>query len=238
MTWKRFETKIINTVKQDAKSKPFLKPVNEILDDAPGYYSMIQNPMDLNTLSEYIMINRIATLSQFIKQFMLIWNNAIHFNAKDHEIHKLALYFQNKCKQLLIKQWPNYRTIINESILNYDYELNHDEHISALLYPQSNKNLIENQLKEEQYKNAQLQSQITQIEKNFKEEINTRHLAIKESLHSMNILHQKCNSLQTSNELLEHSNKRWYFEAQQYREMYNMLIIEIKHLKHCLKELL
>lgn len=82
----------------------FMDPVDEILDDAPGYYSIIANPMCISTVKKKLEEKAYRKPEEFIKDMRLIWQNAMTYNPHTHIIHKnaakLAGHFEKLAAQL------------------------------------------------------------------------------------------------------------------------------------------
>jgi hypothetical protein len=52
--WKSGVRSIFSRLKRAKSSGPFRKPVDEKVDNAPGYYEVIKNPMDLGTIERHL----------------------------------------------------------------------------------------------------------------------------------------------------------------------------------------
>lgn len=68
----------------------FLKPVDEARDGAPGYYTIIKKPMDLETMTAKLHEGKYASADDFRSDFDLMLNNCFTFNPAGTEVHALA----------------------------------------------------------------------------------------------------------------------------------------------------
>lgn len=69
--------KIIEAVKADPDSKIFLKRVSK--KEAPDYYTIIKEPMDLNTVHRKLL--KYKNYQEFKYDLDLIWNNCLTYNT-------------------------------------------------------------------------------------------------------------------------------------------------------------
>jgi len=83
---------IIEKVKSMPNSAPFLKPVN--IRDAPDYYTMIQNPMDINRIKEKIKAFKYTGRQDFEDDWILIKDNCIAYNQSKPQNGHLISYIQ------------------------------------------------------------------------------------------------------------------------------------------------
>ena len=86
--------------------KVLQKPVDEEKDCAPGYYELIKEPMDLQTLMVKVKNHEIKTAKQFCTKMMLIWKNAQRYNGPDNKVYKIAKHCQRESKRLIKKYFP------------------------------------------------------------------------------------------------------------------------------------
>eukprot|EP00074_Homo_sapiens_P088490 XP_016864458.1 bromodomain-containing protein 8 isoform X5 [Homo sapiens] len=70
-------------------SSPFLKPVSE--RQAPGYKDVVKRPMDLTSLKRNLSKGRIRTMAQFLRDLMLMFQNAVMYNDSDHHVYHMAV---------------------------------------------------------------------------------------------------------------------------------------------------
>ncbi|XP_021111537.1 bromodomain-containing protein 8 isoform X3 [Heterocephalus glaber] len=75
-------------------SSPFLKSVSE--KQAPGYMDVVKRPMDLTTLKRNLSKGRIHTMAQFLRDLMLMFQNAVMYNDSDHHVYHMAVEMQRE----------------------------------------------------------------------------------------------------------------------------------------------
>lgn len=68
---------IIDTLKKEPMAKIFLQKVNK--RDAPNYYKIVKNPMDLGTVEKKLA--NYNNLKEFKDDLDLIWDNCIKYNT-------------------------------------------------------------------------------------------------------------------------------------------------------------
>lgn len=66
----------------------FLHPVTD--EEAPGYSSIIFRPMDLSLIKKNIETGLIATTTEFQRDIMLMFQNALMYNRKEHDVYRMA----------------------------------------------------------------------------------------------------------------------------------------------------
>ncbi|XP_030841428.1 bromodomain-containing protein 8 isoform X5 [Strongylocentrotus purpuratus] len=71
----------------------FLHPVTE--DIAPGYCSIVHQPLDLITIKKKIENGTIRTTESFHRYILIMFQNAIMYNSSDHDVHDMAVSMQN-----------------------------------------------------------------------------------------------------------------------------------------------
>jgi hypothetical protein len=83
-------------------SLPFLKPVQK--RDAPNYYDLIKNPMDLSTMTKKLRSFVYNSKSEFVKDLDLIWSNCLEYNTIPESIYrKHAFAMKKRSAELLMK---------------------------------------------------------------------------------------------------------------------------------------
>ena len=95
---------LIYSMECDPSAWAFLQPVKE--EDAPGYYSVITNPMDLSKFFKKHQNNEYKNLDQFIKDVTLMTDNCIYFNGKDSQYSQWATNVMNTLHRILNKFSP------------------------------------------------------------------------------------------------------------------------------------
>lgn len=81
--------KFLNTkLKVRQESWPFMKPVNKKL--VKGYYDIIKNPMDLETMNKKVLSHRYHSRVDFLADLQHIADNSERFNGVDSKLTKEA----------------------------------------------------------------------------------------------------------------------------------------------------
>ncbi|PKI85861.1 Transcriptional activator spt7 [Malassezia vespertilionis] len=81
-------------------SQAFLARVSK--RDAPDYYDVITNPMDLGTMQKKLKSGQYKNKAQFSADLDLIWNNCLVYNASpQHPLRRNATFMRKKSNHLL-----------------------------------------------------------------------------------------------------------------------------------------
>lgn len=81
-------------------SFPFLNPVKK--KDAPDYYVVIKQPMDLGTMTKKLKQLAYKSKKEFVDDLNQIWKNCLKFNSNpDHIFRKHALFMQKETDKLV-----------------------------------------------------------------------------------------------------------------------------------------
>ena len=88
-------------VSNHSHANPFKAPVTEA--DAPGYFDVVKEPMDLSLIRDMIKDGKIATLKDFRRHFTLIIDNAKAYNPPGNTIHEMAVEFATAINPLMDK---------------------------------------------------------------------------------------------------------------------------------------
>ncbi|XP_058794232.1 nucleosome-remodeling factor subunit NURF301 isoform X2 [Phymastichus coffea] len=94
--------KLIKQIQGHKSAWPFMEPVDP--NEAPDYYKVIKEPMDLQTIELRINDRTYKKLSEFIGDMTKIFDNCRYYNPKESPFFKCAesleTYFVNKIKCL------------------------------------------------------------------------------------------------------------------------------------------
>ena len=92
--------KVLNELKaQTEHSTPFLNPVKK--KDAPDYYAVIKQPMDLGTMTKKLKGLQYKSKKDFVDDLYQIWKNCLKFNSSpEHLFRKHALFMQKETDKL------------------------------------------------------------------------------------------------------------------------------------------
>ncbi|XP_017781455.1 PREDICTED: nucleosome-remodeling factor subunit NURF301 isoform X2 [Nicrophorus vespilloides] len=101
--------KLIKQIQAHKSAWPFMEPVDP--NEAPDYYKVIKEPMDLQKIENKINDRSYHTLSEFIGDMTKIFDNCRYYNPKESQFFKCAesleAYFVNKIKCLREKLFEN-----------------------------------------------------------------------------------------------------------------------------------
>lgn len=79
---------------------PFLEPVTEVV--APGYFSIIETPMDLSSIERHLQQGKYDENSlSFVEDFNLVWKNCIKYNDPASMIATWAISLSKRFKELM-----------------------------------------------------------------------------------------------------------------------------------------
>ena len=93
---------VLDKVKSHSRSWPFRKPVSKT--EAPNYYEMIKNPMDLLTLEKNANDGKYKTFAKFEADLRLIFSNCYQYNNSDSVYNKSAVELEKFVNQLISSQ--------------------------------------------------------------------------------------------------------------------------------------
>ncbi|XP_055631397.1 nucleosome-remodeling factor subunit NURF301 isoform X2 [Toxorhynchites rutilus septentrionalis] len=87
---KEFENlkKLIKQIQQHKSAWPFMEPVDP--DEAPDYYRVIKEPMDLQKVESKVNSQTYNTLSEFIGDMTKIFDNCRYYNPKESQFYRCA----------------------------------------------------------------------------------------------------------------------------------------------------
>ncbi|XP_053625011.1 nucleosome-remodeling factor subunit NURF301 [Plodia interpunctella] len=92
--------RLVKQIQLHKNAWPFMEPVDP--REAPTYYKVIKEPMDLQTVERKVNEQTYSTLSEFIGDMTKIFDNCRYFNPKDSEFYRCAegleAFFAQKIK--------------------------------------------------------------------------------------------------------------------------------------------
>lgn len=92
--------KVLMELKACEHAHPFLQRVNK--REAPDYYSVIKQPMDIGTMMKKLKQLQYKSKKEFVDDLMLIWSNCLKYNADPaHFLRKKALYMKKETEKLV-----------------------------------------------------------------------------------------------------------------------------------------
>lgn len=95
----------LSKVKHRKCNWPFLTPVKE--EEAPGYFSIINEPMDLSTARSKLDSGAYRTVTEFISDILLIFKNCRVYNAEGTEVYRCGQELEKVAVGLLGKHFEN-----------------------------------------------------------------------------------------------------------------------------------
>lgn len=87
-TWKKSIMLVYRAAATHKYANVFLHPVKEEI--APGYHSIVHRPMDLSAIKKNIEMGVIRSTTEFQRDMMLMFTNAIMYNSSDHNVYSMA----------------------------------------------------------------------------------------------------------------------------------------------------
>ena len=110
-SWKVIGRDIINSLSKEIGADSFLKPVDPIKYDIPGYLDIIKRPMDLGTIKKKLVNNEYADQKDYIADVELVFTNCLLFNGVNiyyfnQYIHIITILLYRK--QTIIQKWLNH----------------------------------------------------------------------------------------------------------------------------------
>ncbi|CAN8105031.1 unnamed protein product [Discula destructiva] len=93
--------KVLSELKAHTEySTPFLTKVNK--RDAPDYYSVIKQPMDLGTMTKKLKQLQYKSKAEFVTDLNLIWDNCVRYNASlNNHLPRLANGMRREADKLI-----------------------------------------------------------------------------------------------------------------------------------------
>lgn len=92
--WKKSVMLVYSRLAAHKYASLFLKPITD--DQAPGYHSVIHRPMDLQTIRKNIETGSIKTTTEFQRDVLLMFNNAIMYNKTNEVVYNMAQEMQQE----------------------------------------------------------------------------------------------------------------------------------------------
>ena len=96
---KQILRKLLDQIRGSQHSWPFLKPVT--IEEAPNYYDVIKEPMDLETMGRKLDSDQYEQMDQFIRDICLICDNCRYFNRKASVYYKAADDLEKQFKVIM-----------------------------------------------------------------------------------------------------------------------------------------
>ncbi|XP_052772868.1 bromodomain-containing protein 8-like isoform X2 [Mya arenaria] len=91
--WKKSIMLVWRGIANHKYASVFLHPVKD--DFAPGYSLVVKRPKDLTQIKRHIESGTIRTTSEFQRDMMLMFTNAIMYNNANHDVNRMATEMYN-----------------------------------------------------------------------------------------------------------------------------------------------
>ncbi|GJQ66506.1 putative bromo domain protein [Trypoxylus dichotomus] len=95
--WKKSLLLVYNRLATHKYASLFLKPITN--DQAPGYHNIVYRPMDLQAIRKNIDNGTIRTTTEFQRDVLLMFTNAIMYNKTNDLIYNMARQMQQESIQ-------------------------------------------------------------------------------------------------------------------------------------------
>ncbi|KAF4080090.1 hypothetical protein AMELA_G00166420 [Ameiurus melas] len=80
--------RILRSLQAHKMAWPFLEPVDP--EDAPDYYGVIKEPMDLSTMEERLLKRHYSKLTEYVADMTRIFDNCRYYNPSDSSFYQCA----------------------------------------------------------------------------------------------------------------------------------------------------
>ncbi|XP_016124896.1 nucleosome-remodeling factor subunit BPTF-like isoform X6 [Sinocyclocheilus grahami] len=85
--------RILRSLQSHKMAWPFLEPVDA--NDAPDYYGIIKEPMDLSTMEERLQNRFYSKLTEFVADMTKIFDNCRYYNPSDSPFYQCAEFLES-----------------------------------------------------------------------------------------------------------------------------------------------
>uniref|UniRef100_A0A673MFP1 Nucleosome-remodeling factor subunit BPTF-like n=1 Tax=Sinocyclocheilus rhinocerous TaxID=307959 RepID=A0A673MFP1_9TELE len=85
--------RILRSLQSHKMAWPFLEPVDP--NDAPDYYGIIKEPMDLSTMEERLQNRFYSKLTEFVADMTKIFDNCRYYNPSDSPFYQCAEFLES-----------------------------------------------------------------------------------------------------------------------------------------------
>ncbi|XP_013378703.1 bromodomain-containing protein 8 [Lingula anatina] len=110
--WKKAIMLVWRHAAQHKYANVFAHPVTD--DIAPGYTSIVFRPLDLSTVKKNVESGIIRTTTEFQRDMMLMFTNAIMYNNSDHDVYQMAMEMYDDVMQH-IEQFVSTQLMVQSS---------------------------------------------------------------------------------------------------------------------------
>ena len=97
-------SRLLSALAKNKHGYIFKDPVDPISMNAPDYYTIIENPMDISTIRKKMKEEKYTRVNQVLDDIELMWDNAFKYNVGNVEIIKcteeITAYYQRKLSEI------------------------------------------------------------------------------------------------------------------------------------------
>ena len=111
-------------------SFPFLQKVSK--REAPDYYDVIKEPMDLGTMSKKLKSSAYVSKAEFQRDLDLIWSNCLYYNSDPNSVYRVHANKMREKAEELMKQVPNIRVRKRVEVEAEGYDSDHIEYADSV----------------------------------------------------------------------------------------------------------
>ncbi|XP_050437023.1 nucleosome-remodeling factor subunit NURF301 isoform X2 [Adelges cooleyi] len=104
-------TKLIKQIQAHKSAWPFMDPVDP--HEAPDYYTVIKDPMDLNCIGKNVGDKKYKTLTEFIRDMIKVFDNCRFYNPRESQFYKCAEILE----QFFVSKLKNFRDKLCEQYM-------------------------------------------------------------------------------------------------------------------------
>ncbi|KAH7648373.1 bromodomain protein [Cryptosporidium bovis] len=102
--FKHYSLNLLDKLSKNTNARWFLQPVDPELDGVPDYFSIIENPMDFQTIREKLVQNMYKNPFKWQLDMRLVFYNALKYHKEKNTVRQdalsLAIEFENKCRDI------------------------------------------------------------------------------------------------------------------------------------------
>eukprot|EP01063_Lacrimia_lanifica_P029045 TRINITY_DN4370_c0_g2_i1.p1 TRINITY_DN4370_c0_g2~~TRINITY_DN4370_c0_g2_i1.p1 ORF type:complete len:639 (+),score=156.24 TRINITY_DN4370_c0_g2_i1:79-1995(+) len=96
--------RFVETKSADAQFYLFIRPVDPVADEAPGYDKLIKHPMDLGTIAAWLDNDLYSDETEVKRDMQKVWDNCRIFNPVEHALHEYATKLETHWRLLLAEE--------------------------------------------------------------------------------------------------------------------------------------
>jgi len=116
--WARHCAQALDHVMKHQKAGPFLAPVDPVKLSLPDYHEVVSEPMDLGTVRRNLQLGRLKSMSDFVRDVHLTFDNAKAYNVNKSHVFKWA----NELRNRFNKEMDHMRAAMRTQEAEVEYE--------------------------------------------------------------------------------------------------------------------